>query len=763
MVAKTSPDAFRFVGRRAKRGDAPERLTGRIRFTSDLAVPGALTARLVRSAHASARIVSIDASAALRVPGVVRVLTARDLPVADLESAVEGRQILFALDRVYYAGQPVAAVLAESEAAAEDGAGLVDVEYEPSDPVVDPLAAMAADAPQVRTKHDVNEEELAMHGAAPQSEEEVDSEQAPNVASRTRLHRGDVEQGLREADVVVEREYRTNWVHQGYIEPQTCLAAPDPLGNLVVYACTQALFHTRHEIARTLGIPDHQVKVQAMPVGGGFGGKFGFMEPTVAAMAVAAGRPVRLTYTRMEEFTSADPAPQTIQRVTIGARKDGTLTTLKAELIFDAGSNAGAPVGIAGLLMGSFYRWQHLLLEGAEVLTHKAGTGAYRAPGAPQATFAIESTIDEVARELGMDPFELRRKNAAREGDPRADGSPWPLIGLVECLERARPVYDAEKAAAGPGEGVGVALGGWFGGIEPASAVCRLNADGTLQVALGSVDLTGTNTTFGIIAAEAFGLDDPGQVRVTTVDTDAAGYAGASGGSKITYTMGPAVQKAAEDARQQVLRIAAAELEAGIDDLEIVNGSVRVRGVPDKVKTLGQIFSLSGSFGAKYEPVFGRGQAAVVDRSPGMGVHVVRVRVDEETGRVEPLRYVVVQDVGRAINPATVEAQLHGGAVQGVGWGLLERMVFDDQGSPMTASLMDYAIPKATQTPEVETVLVEVPSRVGPFGAKGVGEPPVIPGAAALANAVYAACGARVTEIPLTSERVRQAIAARAG
>ena len=761
MVAETTrTETFRFVGRRTKRGDAPERLTGRTRFTSDLALPGVLAARLVRSTHASGRIVSVDASQALRVPGVVRVLTARDLPVADIESAVESRRILFALDRVYYAGQPVAAVLADTEAAAEDGAGLVEVEYEPAAPVVDPLAALAADAPVVREERDRNEEELAMHGAAPQAAEEIESPQAPNVASRTRLHRGDVEQGLREADVVVEREYRTSWIHQGYIEPQTCLAAPDPLGNLVVYACTQALFHTRAEIARTLGIPDHQVKVQAMPVGGGFGGKFGLIEPTVAALAMAVGRAVRLTYTRMEEFTSADPAPQSITRVTVGARKDGTLTTLQAELIFDAGSNAGAPVGIAAMLLGSYYRWEHVLLEGTEVLTHKAGTGAYRAPGAPQATFAIESTIDDVAEALGIDPFDLRQKNAAREGDLRADNSPWPRLGLAECLERARPVYEAEKRAAGPGEGVGVALGGWPGGIEPASAVCRLNADGTLQVALGSVDLTGTNTTFSMIAAETFGLDDPRQVRVTTVDTDAAPYAGASGGSKITYTVGPAVQRAAEDARQQVLRIAAAELEAGVEDLEIVNGSVQVRGVPGKVRTLGQIFALSGAFGAKYEPVLGRGQAAVVDRSPGMGVHVVRVRVDPETGRVEPLRYVVVQDVGRAINPSAVEGQLHGGAVQGVGWGLLEQMVFDEQGSPVTASLMDYAIPKATQTPALDTVLVEVPSRIGPFGAKGVGEPPVIPGAAALANAVKAACGARVTHIPLTSERVRQAIAA---
>jgi CO/xanthine dehydrogenase Mo-binding subunit len=755
-----APDRFRFVGTRTKRADAPERLTGRTRFTSDLALAGALTARLVRSPHASARVLSVDASAALAIPGVVRVLTARDLPVPDIAAAVEERKVLLGLDRVHYAGQPVAVVLAETEAAAEDGAAAVEVDYEPLPPVVDPLTAMTAEAPVVRERRERSEEELAMHGAAPAAAQESEAPETPNVASRTRLSRGDVEQGLREADVVVEREFRTSWVHQGYIEPQTCVAAPDPLGNLVVYACTQALFHTRAEVARTLGIPDHRVTVQPMPVGGGFGGKFGLIEPTVAALAMAVGRAVRLTYTRMEEFTSADPAPQGVLRLKVGARKDGSLTALSGELVLDAGANPGAPIGIAALLMGSYYRFEHVLLEGAEVLTNKAGTGAYRAPGAVQATFAIESAIDDVARELGIDPLELRRRNAAAEGDARADGTPWPRIGLVECLDKARPVYEAERNAAGPSEGVGVAVGGWPGGVEPASALCRLNADGTLQVALGSVDLTGTNTTFSIIVAEAFGLDDPSQVRVTTVGTDSAPYAGASGGSKITYTVGPAVQRAAEDARRQVLRIAAAELEASVEDLEIVDGSVRVRGVPGKSKTLGQIFSLSGAFGAKYEPVLGRGQAAIVDRSPGMGVHVVRVRVDRETGRVEPVRYVVVQDVGRAINPATVEGQMQGGAVQGVGWALFEQIVFDEQGSPVTASLMDYAIPKATQTPRLDAVIVEVPSAIGPFGAKGVGEPPVIPGAAALANAVRDACGARVRHIPLTSERVRQAIAA---
>ncbi len=753
-------DGFRFIGRRVRRPDAPERLTGRTRFTNDLLLPGALHARFVRSPYAAARITSIDTEAAKAMPGVVAVLTARDLPIADVKSAVEGRHLMLALDRVTHAGQPVAAVLAESEAVAEDGVQAVNVEYEATTPVVDLLQAMRQDAPVVRERKEQDDSELSMHGADSSGTSATDSEQPPNVSSRTKFQRGDVEAGLRDADVVVEREFRTSWVHQSYIEPQCCSALVDPLGNLTVYASTQALFHTRTEIARLLGLPDHQVKVEAMPVGGGFGGKFGLIEPTVAALAVATGRPVRTTYTRMDEFVAADPAPQSILRVTIGAKRDGTLTTLKGELIFDAGANPGAPVGIAAILMGSTYRWQNLLLEGAEVLTHKAGTGAYRAPGAPQAAFALESVVDEVARELGIDPFELRTKNAAREGDLRVDGQPWPRIGLVECLDRAEPLYRAERDAAskGQGEGVGVALGGWPGGIEPAAAACRLNSDGSLQISLGSVDLTGTNTTFAMIAAEAFGLEDLSKVRVTTVDTDGAPYAGASGGSKITYSVGPAVQKAAQDARNQVLRIASSELEASVEDLEIINGQVQVRGVPGKSKTLAEIYTLSGSFAAKYEPVYGRGQAAITDRSPGMAVHIVRVRVDPDTGHVQPLRYVAVQDVGRAINPATVEGQMEGGAVQGVGWGLFERMAFDDEGTPITASLMDYVIPKASQSPSLEAVIVEVPSKVGPFGAKGVGEPPVIPGAAALANAVRDASGARVTELPVTPERVLQAL-----
>jgi CO/xanthine dehydrogenase Mo-binding subunit len=750
-------NGYTHVGRRQRRADSPERLTGQTRFTNDLLPPAALCTRFVRSPYGSASIVGIDKSAAEQVPGVVAVLTARDLPLADPEAAAEARDILLAFDRVVHVGQPVVAVLAETDAAAQDAADLVQVDYAEQPVVVDFVDALTSEVPVQKKRRELSQEELAMHGAAVAAASGGD-ENAPNVASRTNFDRGDVDGALQQSDLIVEREYHTRWVSQAYMEPQACTVAIDPLGNLTVYASTQALFHTRATVCRVLGLAEHQVTVNAMPVGGGFGGKFGFLEPTAAALAKAVNRGVRVTLSRQEEFSTGNPASESRIRIKLGAKRDGTITALDSEMLFDAGTKPGAPVGIAGILLGSLYRFQALRIRGVEVLTHKPATGAYRAPGAPQAAFALESTLDELARELRMDPVELRIKNAAAEGDIRADGGTWTRIGLAECLAQAQAAYAAERASLGPNEGVGIAAGGWPGATDSASAVCRLNGDGTLQITTGTVDLTGTNTTFAIIAAEVFGISDASQVRVTTANTDSAPYVGGTGGSKVTYTIGPAVLRAAEDARAQVLHIAASELEASVDDLEMVDGQISVRGVPSKSMTMADAFRLSTN-ATKHVPVLGRGQTVVSDHSPGMAVHIARVRVDPETGKVWPVKYVAIQDVGRAINPALVEDQMHGGAVQGVGWGLYEQIVFDENGTPITASFMDYTLPKASQSPDVQAVLVEVPSVLGPFGAKGVGEPPVIPGAAAWANAVRDACGVRLTELPLTAERVWRALA----
>jgi CO/xanthine dehydrogenase Mo-binding subunit len=690
------------------------------------------------------------------------VFAAADLGLAKVDPTARSKSPL-ALDHALFVGHPVAAVVAETAALAEDAAALVEVDYEPLPAALDAEGAMRHDAPRVRAAAPAGgEAELAMHGAATGGDR-LREPVGPNVVSTQRFHRGDLARGFAEAAVVVERRFETPMVHQGYLEPRAVVADADPLGGLAIWTATQALFFTRSEVCEALGLPEHRVRIVATPLGGGFGAKFVLLEPLAGALALRLRRPVSVVMTRTEEFLSTTPAPPAVIELKVGARRDGTLTALEGRAVFDAGAYAGAPLGIALLLMGSYYQVPNVELRGYEVLTHKPGNGAYRAPGAVQATFAIESVMDELAGATGLDPIDLRLRNASRPGDPMISGQPWPQMGLVECLERLR-VERGRRAAAPAGaangryrRGTAVAIGGWMGGIEPANAVCRLDRDGTLTILVGTVDMSGTNTALAQIAAEAFGLpvDD---IRVVNGDSDSAPYAGASGGSKITYTVGLAVERAAREARRQLLAIAADRLEAAVEDLEIVDRTVRVRGVPGRAVALAELAKASMQFGAKYEPVFGRGGSATVARSPAFAAHLSEVLVDTETGAVRVTRHLTVQDVGRAINPAAVEGQIHGGVVQGIGWALLERMPYDAGGQLLAATLMDYALPQSDQAPAVESVLLEVPSEHGPFGAKGVGEPPVVGVPAAVANAVADAVGRRFTALPITAQVVVEAL-----
>ena len=747
------------IGRSLRRIDGGEKVTGITRFAADLAPPGMVHARLVLSPHAHARILSIETKAAATMPGVLGVFTGRDLGLAKLDPTSRSKSPL-AVDRVVFTGHPVVAVVAETAAIADDAAALVEVEYDVQPAAIDALDAMRKDAPRVRAREGGSgEEELAMHGAATGAQK-LDEDVGPNVVSTQHFTRGDVARGFADAEVVVERRYTTPMVHQGYLEPRAALAAVDPLGHLTVWTATQALFFTRSEIAEALGLPEHEVKVVATPMGGGFGAKFVLLEPLAGALARKLRRPVSVVMTRREDFLATTPAPSATFELKMGARRDGTLTAMQGRVVFDAGAYAGAPVGIALLLMGSYYQVPHLDLRGYEVLTHKPGAGAYRAPGAVQGTFVVESVMDELARAIGIDPVDVRLKNASRPGDPMVTGQPWPKMGLRECLERLQQERKKRPRLAstdGRRVGVGVAVGGWMGGIEPASAACRMDRDGTVSIIVGSVDMSGVNTGFAQIAAEAFGVA-PGDVRIVTGDSDTAPYAGASGGSKITYTVGLAVERAARDARRQLLLIAADKLEAAPDDLEIVDRTVRVRGFPARTVGLGELAKAAMQFGTKYEPVFGRGASATTARSPAFAAHLTEVAVDPDTGGVEILGHLAVQDVGRAINPAAVESQMHGGVVQGFGWALLERMAYDDQGQLLAATLMDYALPHSLQAPRIDTVIVEVPSDHGPFGAKGVGEPPVVGVPAAVANAIADATGRRFTDLPITNEAIRSAL-----
>lgn len=750
----------RAVGQRVKRIDAPRRLTGLERFTGDLRVPGMLVARPVTSPYAHARIRKIDVGAALQVPGVARVITATDLPLWRDPATAPAKSPLASGEAVY-AGQFVALVLAETDAAAQDGVAAVEVDYEPL-PVVATLdAALDPNSPHIREVQQAgNDEEAAMHNADAATQElEDEPPLAPNVSTSVHFARGDIDVGFAAADAVVELTVESKTVHQGYLEPQVCLVDITPLGDLTVYTSTQAAFYCRARVAETVGLPPQRVNVVPMPVGGGFGGKFVLIEPLVAAVAQAVERPVLLHYSRMDDFLAGNPAPDCRISVKLGATKSGDITALASNLVFNTGASAGAPLQIAAMLHGGYYRFPNLEIRGHEVFTNKPGAGAYRAPGAQQATFAIESAVDELARQLDLDPLEFRLRNCAVEGDLRPNGGAWPRIGLKECLEalREHPAWRERESARANGRGVGIAVGGWPGGIEPATAVCRLDSNGELTVVLGSVDLTGTNTAFAQIAAETFDMPS-GHIAVTTAPTDAAPFAGGTGGSKITYTVGKAVQRAAEDALRQTLAVASEALEASVDDLEMVDGEVRVRGVPGASISLKDIANRTMGFAAKNEPVYGTGSTAIQESAPGFAVHLVEVEVDEVTGVTRPVRYVAVQDVGFAINPAEVEAQIHGGVVQGLGWALYEGMEYDSEGQLLTATLMDYALPRADMAPPIETVLVEVHSEHGAYGAKGIGEPPAIPGAAAVANAIRDAVGVRMTALPMKPEAVAAAL-----
>jgi len=752
---------FSFVGKPTPVIDGPAKVTGNLKYTGDLKLAGMLHARFVLSAFAHANITDVDASAALAIPGVQQVLTADDLP--DVTPSSRAR-LMLARGRVIFVGQPIAIVLADTAAAAADGAELVAVDYDPLDAVTSMDDAVAEGANIVWPNGiPTGAGDEAAHGADTGGESEGDEEEISNIAGSTKMETGNIDAAFAEAEVVVERSFDTPMVHQSSIETQGWVAQPNPLnGGLTMWGSIQSPFGVRYDVADVLGVPESDVTVYGMPVGGAFGAKFGLYEPLVGLVAATVGRPVSLILTRGEELLSTNPAPALRIRGKLGFKSDGRLIAMQSDVTADTGVYPSGLGGFAAMQFASFYRCENLRLESTNVVTNKQSVGAYRAPTSPTAFMAVETLFDEAAAQLGMDPVELRLMNAARTGDPAPDGEDFPVIGMVETLEAAQehPLWKNRDDSRAKGRGVGIAIGGWMGGLEPGASVCKLNRDGVLQVQIGTADLSGTPTSFAQLAAEAYGVDVD-KVRFVYSDTDSAPYGGGVGGSKTLYTLGNAVIRAAEDARRQTLAIAAEEFEVSAEDLEIVDGRVQVRGFPDRSVALGDLAGKAMTFGGKYDPIHGSGSQSVTDRAPSFCAQIAEVAVDEETGEVDLLNLAVVQEVGRAINPMTVEGQMQGGAVQGVGWALYEEMRYDDDGQLLSGSWMDYAMPDAVQASPIQTQIVEVPSISGPFGARGVGEPPVIPTVAAIANAVAHATGVRMTQTPMTAPRVLEALQGR--
>ncbi len=754
----TPRDGFGVLGTRTPMPEAGERVRGQARYAGDITLPGMLYARPVLSDHAHATIISVNTAAALAVPGVVAVLTAGDLAVKF--SAITRAHMLLAQGRVIFHGQPVAVVVAETDAAAEDGAHAVKIDYAPLPASIDIAAATAADAPLVWPEgvpKTYNPDDAA-HGAVTTPITQ-DEDRRTNIAGEVTFARGNVEEGFREADLVLENTYRTQAVHQGYLETNASVAQPDPVsGAMLVYSSTQAQFLVRDKVSQILGLPPSKVRVVTPTVGGAFGGKFGIIDPLVAAVAWTVRRPVRMVLTRSEDFLVGTPAPQTVIRIKTGMTRAGVLTAVEADVLLDNGTHPTALHGLTAQVLGAAYKVPHLKTRAVGVVTHKAAAGSYRGPGGPQATFALESQIDEMARRLDLDPLEVRLKNAVEEGDATVDGRRYPPIGLKACLERlaVHPVWTRRKRESGVGYGIAVA--GWLGTIMPASAVCAMDRDGSLTVNVASTDMTGTNTTLALIAADVFNLP-AGKVRIVSSDTGAGIFAGPSAGSMVTRTVGAAVLAAARAARKRLLTTAASMLEANPEDLVLEDGCVTVRGAPGNRLTYQEISTRTMSYNSPYPPIFAEGTVALQDTAPCFVAELARVYVDPETGHIRVLDWLVVQDVGRALNPLLIEGQLHGGVTQSQGFALGEQLAYDDDGRLLSGTFMDYALPKAEDVPSIAVELVEVPAEGSPFGARGVGEPSIIPGVAAIANAVRDACGVRVTSLPIRPQALWETLA----
>jgi CO/xanthine dehydrogenase Mo-binding subunit len=721
----------------ARRLDGIPKLRGETIFTQDMKPNGLLHIKLVLSSYPSATIGGVDAAEALAVQGVVAVLTSRDLANAD----VAGPDQPLAREKVYYVGQPIAAVAATSEAAAADGASRVIVDYAELPSVNDPFEAMRDEAPKVLDERSEGFDDVSIHGGG---DTEAEPEVKPrNVSAIARQRRGDVTAGLADADVVVEGRYVMPGAHQGFIEPHVTVAAPEPGGVIAIWSPTQGHRFVRDEVAKVLKLPAAKVRVVSMAVGGGFGGKVVLLEPLAALLAQRLRKPVQIALTRTEEFQVGRPAPASYTDIKLGAKSDGSLTAMEISMVWDNGAASGWHGNIAGMLFNGAYQVPNMAFAAYEVSTNKTPVDAYRAPGGTQAFFVLEAALDELAAKLEIDPLELRLKNARREGDKLPNGEN-AKIGLVDVIEAAQkhPLYTAPK---GEGEGVGVAVGGWGGAFGAAAALCRVEPDGSLTVQIGTVDISGSSTGLALLAAEVFGVPLD-KVQVELGDTASAPQGPVAGGSITTGTVGYAVSAAAADAKRQVLEIAAEQLEAAPEDLEVFDGSVRVKGVPDRKVTIGEL----AMGGTKHAPVLGQGRTVIDRQSPAFTVHICRVHVDRETGGYRVTAYAAIQDVGRAINPPEVEGQIHGGAAQGLGRAMGEQLVYDGGGQLRTGSFLDYELPSIDQVPEIDVQIVEVVASTG-IGTRGVGEPPAVPGPAVLVNAIASATGVRLREVPIAA------------
>jgi CO/xanthine dehydrogenase Mo-binding subunit len=742
-----SERVFKYIGTRPIRHDGVDKVTGRANYGADLTLPGMLHGAVLRSPHAHARIVSIDTSAAEAVAGIKAIVTGKDFPettakLALGEAAIDLHDIadnVIARTKVLYGGHAVAAVAATNPDAAREALSKINVVYDVLKPV---LTVDQATAPNAPILHDA----MVTKGVK-------DAKGPTNVAARMELKRGDVEKGFAEADVVVEREYRTPTVHQGYIEPHACVARFGEDGRAVVWCSTQGPFAVRDQVAAIVGIDPALVKVIPSEIGGGFGGKIVvYLEPLAVALSRKAQRPVKMVMSRDEVFKASGPTSGTKIRVKIGAKRDGTVTAASASLYYEAGAYRGSPAGAGMACAYAPYKFPNFFIEAFDVVVNKPKVAAYRAPGSPMASFAVESTLDEIARELRLDAVDLRLKNAAAEGDHAPYGPAYGPIGVKTILDAVKN-HPHWSAPLGRNQGRGLALGFWFNGGMNSSATVLLNPDGSAAVITGNPDIGGTRAAQALMVSEELGIPVE-RVRPIVADTDTSGMTDVTGGSRVCYATGMAVINAARDVREQLRARAAKIWDVGVESIKWEDGqAIPPPGVEKAPHPLG-VADIGAKMAHTGGPIVGRASLYAPMAGPGFGAHICDLEVDPETGRTTILRYTAFQDVGKAVHPSYVEGQIQGGAAQGIGWALNEEYVYNPSGLMENAGFLDYRMPVASDLPMIETVLIEVANPLHPYGVRGVGEVPIVPPLAAVANAVRQATGIRFTELPLSPPRV---------
>jgi xanthine dehydrogenase molybdenum-binding subunit len=757
-----STSDFRVIGTRPIRPDGVDKVTGRALYGADYSLPGMLHGCVLRSPYAHARIKSINIAKALNHPGVKAIVTADDFPEVKGVMAQVGELVvnthylslnIMAREKVLYDGHAVAAVAATSRHIAQEALELIEVEYQVLEPVMTAEDAMKPDAPilldELRTK-------LMEHRLDPGSLEGPD--RASNVAGHIRFERGDLAAGFRSADFVVEHEFTTAAVHQGYIEPQNALAVWSADGHLTIYCSTQGSFNVRTLTSSVLCIPEGTIRVVPAEIGGGFGGKTTvYLEPVAALLSKKSGRPVKMVMTRAEVLRATGPTSGTKMKVKMGATRDGKITAAEVWLAYEAGAFPGSPFAPGAMCALGPYVVENLRIDSFDVVVNRPKVAAYRAPGAPASAFSCETVIDELAEKCAIDPLEFRLRNGAHEGTPQPAGPVFKKIGFVDTLEALRESDHYRSRLEGPYRGRGVASGFWFNGGLQSSATVNIHADGTLSVVTGSVDIGGSRATQAMIAAEVLGaqIDD---VRAVVADTDTSGHTDVTGGSRIALATGMAVYEAAQDALTQLKARAAKLWEKQPSEVAFSAGTFSAVGNGVPPLTLKQLATRLARTGG---PVTGRATlnaGAVGAVGNAFATVCVDVEVDRETGKVRILRCTIVQDVGRALHPGYVEGQMQGAMAQGIGWALNEEYFYDQRGILRNSGLLDYRMPTCLDLPMIEALIVEVPNPNHPLGVRGVGEVGIVPPMAAVANAIYRAIGVRMSELPMSPPRVLKAI-----